>query len=342
MDKKAAPSRGGGRIPRHTQAARKLACQADSEEYPTRHRLDPDYVCWSKTEPKNRIEQTCGLGPSKDPAWQQGSPFGEDKMDDFFITEYFDWKVRRNSYIDRFTNRVLSKIGLRIGSPASFLLDRIDSIVERIEGRTISPLLSGRMTNVEQRINMYHLVSQVLAYDVDGDFVELGCNSGQSSVLITKIIRFYNSDKKLFVYDSFEGLPSLSPIDGSAYYRGQLKTTEDALRYNFDKYNLPLPEIHRGWFSDTLPNGLPDKISFAYLDGDLYDSILISLEHVYPRLTKGAICLIDDYGDPSINPVGWNKLPGVKKACDEYLSNKPEKMTLLYAADYTHGFFRKA
>lgn len=84
------------------------------------------------------------------------------------------------------------------------------------------------------------------------------------------------------------------------------------------------------------------KYSFAYLDGDLYDSILISLKHVYPRLTKGAICLIDDYNDPSINPVGWNKLPGVKKACDEYLSNKPEKVTLLYAGVYPHGFFRKA
>ena len=263
-------------------------------------------------------------------------------MDDFFITEYFDWKIRRHSYIDRFLNHTLGKIGLNVGFPVSFLLDKLDYIVERIEGRALSPLRSGLMTNVEQRMNMYHLVSQVLAYGIDGDFVELGCNSGQSSVLITKIMRFYNSNKKLFVYDSFEGLPPVSQIDGSAYYRGQLKTTEDALRYNFSKYNLPLPEIYRGWFSDILPNDLPDKISFAYLDGDLYDSILISLKHVYPRLTKGAICLIDDYNDPSINPVGWNKLPGVKKACDEYLSNKPEKVTLLYAGVYPHGFFRKA
>jgi hypothetical protein len=121
-----------------------------------------------------------------------------------------------------------------------------------------------------------------------------------------------------------EGLPSLSPIDGIAYHQGQLKTTEDVLRYNFKRYNLPLPEIHRGLFKDTLPDGLPGKICFAYLDGDLYESILVSLEHVYPKLAKGAVCLIDDYNDPSINPLGWNKLPGVKKACDEYLSNKPE------------------
>ena len=96
----------------------------------------------------------------------------------------------------------------------------------------------------------------------------------------------------------------------------------------FQRYNLQLPKIHKGWFSDTLPNGLPEKICFAYLDGDLYESILVSLEHVYPKLTKGAICLIDDYNDPSVDPLGWNSLPGVKKACDEYLADKPEKVTL--------------
>ena len=262
-------------------------------------------------------------------------------MDDFFITEYFDWKVRRNSYIDRILNRALGKVGVRIGSPASFVLDKIDSTMQQIEGRALSPLLSGRMTNVEQRINMFHLVDQVLAYGVDGDFVELGCNSGQSSVLISKIIQYHELNKKLYVYDSFEGLPPLTSVDGNAYHQGQLRTTEDVLRYNFRRYNLPLPEINQGWFNDTLPNSLPEKIAFAYLDGDLYDSILISLEYVYPRLTKGAVCLIDDYGDPSINPTGWNKLPGVKKACDEYLADKREKVSLLYAGDYTHGFFRK-
>jgi O-methyltransferase len=263
-------------------------------------------------------------------------------MDDFFITEYFDWKVRRHSYIDRFLNRTLSKTGLRVVYPASYLLDKVDSTMQKIEGRALSPLLSGQMTNVEQRMNMFHLVDQVLAYDVVGDFVELGCNSGQSSVLISKIMQYYKTDKKLHVYDSFEGLPPLLEVDGKAYQQGQLKTNEDVLRYNFEHHNLPLPEIHRGWFNETLPTGLPEKISFAYLDGDLYDSILISLQYVYPRLTKGAICLIDDYGDPSINPVGWNKLPGVKKACDEYLADKQEKVSLLYAGDYTHGFFRKA
>jgi O-methyltransferase len=99
--------------------------------------------------------------------------------------------------------------------------------------------------------------------------------------------------------------------------------------------------IYKGWFQDTLPSGLHDLISFAYLDGDLYDSILMSLQYVYPKLAPGAVCLIDDYCDPQINPKGWNRLPGVKKACDEYLIDRPEKIEFIYSGTNSHAFFRK-
>jgi O-methyltransferase len=197
------------------------------------------------------------------------------------------------------------------------------------------------MTSVEQRINMFHLVSQVLAYDVEGGVVELGCHEGQSSVLIQKIIIESKSSKEFHIFDSFEGLPPPDGIDGSSFKKGELTTTERAVMENFAKHNLPVPKIHKGWFSDTLPKCLPRKICFAYLDGDFYESILTSLKYVYPRLTKGAICLIDDYCDPDVNPNGWNLLPGVKKACDEFLADKPEKIANIYAGPYSHGFFRK-
>jgi O-methyltransferase len=181
----------------------------------------------------------------------------------------------------------------------------------------------------------------VLAYDVEGDFVELGCNEGHSSVLIQKLITEFNKTKTLHLYDSFNGLPALSNSDGSSFCEGELETTEDVVRRNFKKYKLKPPEIHKGWFKDTLPCDLHEAICFAYIDGDLYDSILISLKHVYPKMTKGAICLIDDYCDPDINPKGWNLLPGVKRACDEFFPDKPEKIYSLYSGYYSHGFFRK-
>lgn len=231
-------------------------------------------------------------------------------MDNFYITEYFDWRVRPVSILDRVVSRALRFFGVKLVFRSA---DFIEQIVTRLRGRGASFSFSGIMTNVEQRMNMYHLVKQVLAYGVEGDLVELGCNTGESSVLITKIALDHGAGKKLAVFDSFEGLPSMRESDGNIFHKSDFATTEDVLRRNFKEYNLPLPEIHRGWFKDTLPDGLPEKICFAYLDGDLYESILVSLENVYPKMTKGAICLIDDYSDPEINPLGWNHLPGVKK-----------------------------
>jgi O-methyltransferase len=259
-------------------------------------------------------------------------------MDNFFIAEYFDWRIKRFSLLDRIVSRVLSKL---IRKTEFRSADFVDRIYTKITGNPVIPDTSGVMTNIEQRMNMYHLISQVLAYNVDGDLVELGCNTGASSVLITKILQEYNLDKKFAVYDSFEGLPPSKPIDGNFYQEGYCKTNEDVLRSNFQHYNLPIPEIHKGWFQDTLPDGLPEKICFAYLDGDFYDSILVSLQYIYPKLSPGAVCLIDDYSDPQINPKGWNRLPGVKKACDEYLADMPEKMEFIYSGSYSHGFFRK-
>jgi O-methyltransferase len=257
-------------------------------------------------------------------------------MDNFFIVRDFDWKIRRSSNLDRALNLITRRFGV-----ASDTAGFVDNLIYRLTGLSLAPTRSGVSTNVEQRINMYHLASQVIAYDVDGDFVEVGCNEGQSAVLIKKVIDSQGSSKKLHVYDSFEGLPSIGAIDGSTYKKGDLATSEDVLRRNFALHGLDLPEIHKGWFEDTLPVSLPGKICFAHLDGDLYESIMVSLRFVYDRLSSGAICLIDDYCDKAINPQGWDYLPGVKKACDEFLSDKPEEISYIYSGVFTHGFFRK-
>ncbi len=244
-------------------------------------------------------------------------------MENFFLTQWYDWRVLEPSPKLVLINKILGKLGLY--------------------SRLQYPRSTGLMTNIEQRLNLYHLVSQVLAYNVPGALVELGCHNGQSSTVIQKIIQHFDPSREFHVYDSFEGLPALHEKDAGTtnFDVGQLKTTRDALLANFKKVGLPPPTIHEGWFDKTLPTQLPPSISFAYLDGDFYESILISLQYTYPRLSKGAICLIDDYADPAVYPAGWNLLPGVKRACDEFLADKPEKVSYIYSADMSHGFFRK-
>jgi len=257
-------------------------------------------------------------------------------LDNFFIAKDFDWQVRRSSNLDRALNRATRRVG--INSDTAGL---VDQMIYKLTGYKLAAARSGISTCIEQRMNMYHLVSQTLAYQVEGDLVEVGCNAGQSAVLIAKVMRDFASDKELHVYDSFEGLPPTKVEDGTVYKEGDLAVSEETVRKNFLLHDLKIPAIHKGWFEDTLPATLPAKVSFAHLDGDLYDSIMVSLKYVYPRLTRGAICLVDDYCDPQINPDGWNYLPGVKKACDEFLSDKPERICYPYSGVFTHAFFRK-
>ena len=83
---------------------------------------------------------------------------------------------------------------------------------------------------------------------------------------------------------------------------------------------LQLPNIHEAFFEDLGPVELPDEICWAFLDGDLYQSILMSLELVYPRLPPGSAMVLDDYG--------WDTLPGVERACSDFLADKPESATV--------------
>lgn len=132
-----------------------------------------------------------------------------------------------------------------------------------------------------------------------------------------------------------------SKQDGkSNFYAGVLKTQKENLILNFKKHKTKLPEIHVGWFAEVLPKTLPRKISFAHLDGDFYSSIIDSLTYVYPKLSKGAVVVIDDYCDPKKLNVN-NILPGVKKACDDFLKDKKEKVSILVAGCESHGYFRK-
>lgn len=235
-------------------------------------------------------------------------------MDNYFIAEFFDWKQPLPSRKVEIINSVLARLGRF--------------------SRLAPPVRTGRWTNLERRINMFHLVGQVLAFGVPGDLVELGCNAGHSCVLIQKVIDLYDPTRCLHAYDSFQGLPDPRPEDaGTLCRRGSMKTSVQKLLDNFASVGLKPPEIHCGWFTDMLPRELPEQICFAHLDGDLYESILTSLENVYPRLSKGAICLIDDYRDP--------RLPGVKRACDKFLADKPEQILLLYAGTFSHAFLRK-
>ena len=89
-------------------------------------------------------------------------------------------------------------------------------------------------------------------------------------------------------------------------------STLQEVQNNVKSINYPIEKIHfiKGKVEETIPNiMIPEKIAVLRLDTDWYESTLHELEYLFPRLVKGGIIIIDDYGH-------WQ---GCKKAVDEYI-----------------------
>lgn len=154
-------------------------------------------------------------------------------------------------------------------------------------------------------------------FAVAGDVVELGCYEGDSSLLFAEVLKKAGSEKKLWIYDSFEGLPEKSAEDfseaGRDFREGELCVTKKYVKQRFLRANLALPIIKKAWFEELDPErDLPGRICFAFLDGDLYASIKTSLGLVAGKVSAGGKIIVHDYNNP--------QLPGVAKAVEEFLA----------------------
>ena len=155
---------------------------------------------------------------------------------------------------------------------------------------------------------------------IAGDFVELGCYKGDTSILLARLLKTQD-DKKLWLYDSFAGLPEKSREDfsvaGDQFKAGELFVTKREVVLKFKRTGLRVPIIKKAFFEDLNPaTDLPEEISFAFLDGDLYGSIKTSLKLVFPKLNQKGIIVVHDYNNP--------ELPGSAKAVDEFLRQNPQ------------------
>ena len=155
---------------------------------------------------------------------------------------------------------------------------------------------------------------------VSGDFVELGCYKGDTSLLLAEILK--GTDKKLYIYDSFEGLPEKTTEDESAagenFQGGELYVTKREVKERFLRANLPVPVIKKAWFNELYDADLPEKIAFAFLDGDFYESIRDSLRLIEDKMAENSVIIVHDYTNPA--------LPGVARAVDEWIRVRKRKI----------------
>lgn len=159
---------------------------------------------------------------------------------------------------------------------------------------------------------------------LDGSICEYGVAHGKTSALLAQVMYEISSNKDLWLYDSFEGLPQphskdelLNDIFGLGdinLYKGTIATPKQTLVLELSTVNPTLNNIKiiEGWITaDSLKSNSPSKISFAYLDMDFYESTYAVLDHLSERLQLGGIAILDDYGFFS---------SGVKTAAEEIMT----------------------
>ena len=153
--------------------------------------------------------------------------------------------------------------------------------------------------------------------ELDGDMVEVGVYQGGSAKLICEV----KGDRKLFLFDTFVGLPELSDTDthfGKKHWKkNQFNDTSlEAVKDYLSLYENV--DIIKGEFPKTADNIRNSKFSFVHLDVDLYRSTIECLKFFYPRLVNGGIILVHDYHSD-----------GIQKAFKEFLqSNKARLIEL--------------
>jgi O-methyltransferase len=182
------------------------------------------------------------------------------------------------------------------------------------------------MTTPPRVYALVRAVEYVVARGVPGAIVECGVWRGGSMMAAAlTLLRLGVTDRELYLYDTFAGMPP--PSDADTTRSGEraadllAEGDEDShiwaiaslsdVRAAVLSTSYPEQHIHfvEGLVEDTLPATAPEQVAVLRLDTDWYRSTKHELEQLYPRLAPGGVLILDDYGH-------WQ---GARRAVDEYL-----------------------
>jgi O-methyltransferase len=173
----------------------------------------------------------------------------------------------------------------------------------REEGRDWPPYAE-TMIGRKRLDNLHDCVADVIASGVPGDLIETGVWRGGAAIFMRAALKAYGvTDRLVWAADSFQGLPKPDeayPVDrGDAHWTfAELAVSLEQVQRNFERYGLLDDQVRflAGWFKDTLPRAPIERLAVLRLDGDMYESTTVALTALYPKLSVGGYCIVDDYG----------------------------------------------
>ena len=248
-------------------------------------------------------------------------------------------------YLKKTARQILRSFGYdvkRVGATKVSLSTNFPEIT-RDEISTLDLCRSYTKTGDERLFALIRACKYVLKAGIPGAFVECGVWKGGSVMAMAEtMIESDERERDIYLFDTFEGMPR--PTEEDVDYTGkkasetfdEKKIDEDSsnwgnvslevVKANLNLVTYPIHLLHfvKGKVENTIPKSAPDQIAFLRLDTDFYTSTKHELEHLFPRLAKGGVLIIDDYGH----------YMGARKAVDEYLAENHVHI-LLNRIDYS-------
>jgi O-methyltransferase len=242
--------------------------------------------------------------------------------------------------IERLLQRIANRLGVELrryhpsASRKAFPPDFDEDTIN-----TILAVREATMTSPERIAALCAAVRYVVRYRVPGALVECGVwRGGSMKAAALTLLAAGDRERELYLLDTFAGLPPPGDRDGGsalAYFQDATRKGDvvaccncslEQVRQTMYETGYPPARIHfvPGRVEDTLPAAAPAEIALLRLDTDWYESTRCELEHLFPRLSRGGVLILDDYGH-------WE---GARRAVDEYFA-KHEFPLLLNRIDDT-------
>ena len=175
---------------------------------------------------------------------------------------------------------------------------------ERLTGRDW-PQFAHTMIGLKRMENLHESLDYVRENNIEGDFIETGVWRGGASIFARKYFELYGMNKKVFVADSFRGLPppKVKEDEGDPHHTIDfLRVSLAQVKNNFEMYGALDESVIflEGWFEDTLPNNPQiEKLSILRMDGDMFKSTMDVFDSCYHKVVSGGRVIIDDYCIPN-------------------------------------------
>lgn len=209
---------------------------------------------------------------------------------------------------------LLSKMGFEVKRIKDYVRYNDDqffvTILKEIQSKTLLDV---------DRLYLLYQFGKYASLLKEGEVAECGVYRGGSGKLLARVFNKYASHKKIFLFDTFEGMPEVDSFR-DLHKKGDFNDVsfEDVEKFFSDCNNV---YIFKGLFSEKFSNVKNYKFSLVHIDCDIYNSGKECCEFFYPRMVKGGVIIFDDYG--------FSSCPGLKIAVDEFFYDKFEKVIVL-------------